>query len=60
MSKFISVVKFKVKTEDENNFIESMQKFNYDMIVGKRVHKDTQAYRKGHIIGNKFFSNTRK
>ena len=27
MSKFISVVKFKVKKEDENNFIESMQKF---------------------------------
>ena len=28
MSKFISVVKFKVKTEDENNFIEAMQKYN--------------------------------
>ena len=27
MSKFISVLKFKVKKEDENNFIESMQKF---------------------------------
>ena len=28
MSKFISVVKFKVKTEEENNFIEAMQKYN--------------------------------
>ena len=28
MSKFISVVKFKVKTEEENNFIAAMQKYN--------------------------------
>ena len=40
-----------------NKMLELMEKFNYDMIVGKRVHKDTQAYRKGHVIGNKFFSN---
>ena len=43
-----------------NKMLELMEKFNYDMIVGKRVHKDSKAYRKGHIIGNKFFSNTRK
>ena len=40
-----------------NKMLELMEKFNYDMVVGKRVHKDSQAYRKGHIIGNKFFSN---
>ncbi len=40
-----------------NKMLELMEQFNYDMIVGKRVHKDSQAYRKGHIIGNKFFSN---
>mgnify|MGYP005690427371 FL=1 len=28
MSKFISVVKFKVKPEEENNFIDAMQKYN--------------------------------
>ncbi len=40
-----------------NKMLESMEKFNYDMIVGKRVHNDSQAYRKGHIMGNKFFTN---
>ena len=34
-----------------------MDKYNYDMMVGKRVHKDSSAYRKGHVIGNRFFSN---
>ena len=28
MSKFISVVKFKVKPEEENNFNEAMQRYN--------------------------------
>ena len=40
MSKFISVVKFKVKTEDENNFIESMQKFNLtDGLIYRKLIK---------------------
>ena len=43
-----------------NKMLELMEQFNYDMIVGKRVHKDSQAYRKGHIIGNKFFFKFRK
>ena len=34
-----------------------MDKYNYDMMVGKRIHKDSSAYRKGHVIGNRFFSN---
>ena len=40
MSKFISIVKFKVKTEDENNFIESMQKFNLpDGLIYRKLIK---------------------
>jgi len=40
MSKFISVVKFKVKTEDENNFIESMRKFNLpDGLIYRKLIK---------------------
>lgn len=40
MPKFISVVKFKVKTEDENNFIESMQKFNLpDGLIYRKLIK---------------------
>ena len=40
MSKFISVVKFKVKTEDDNNFIESMQKFNFpDGLIYRKLIK---------------------
>ena len=29
---------------------------NYDMLVAKRIHSDPSAYRRGHVIGNKFFS----
>ena len=29
---------------------------NYDMLVAKRIHSDPLAYRRGHVIGNKFFS----
>ena len=36
--------------------IKKMDKYNYDMMVGKRIHNDRLAYRKGHVIGNKFFS----
>tara|TARA_B100000900_G_C20488222_1_gene678399 strand:+ start:218 stop:1138 length:921 start_codon:yes stop_codon:yes gene_type:complete len=40
-----------------NEILITMDKYNYDMMVGKRIHKDSSAYRKGHIIGNRFFSN---
>ena len=36
--------------------IKKMDKYKYDMMVGKRIHNDRLAYRKGHVIGNKFFS----
>jgi len=40
MSKFISIVKFKVKTEEENNFIKSMQKFNLpDGLIHRKLIK---------------------
>ena len=40
MSKFISVVKFKVKIEEESNFIESMQKFKLpDGLVYRKLIK---------------------
>ena len=40
-----------------DEMLKLMTKFNYDMIIGKRIHKDSLAYRKGHVFGNKFFSN---
>ena len=40
MSKFISVVKFKVKIEEESNFIQSMQKFKLpDGLVYRKLIK---------------------
>ena len=40
MSKFISVVKFKVITEEENNFIEAMKKYNLpDGLIYRRLIK---------------------
>ena len=44
MSKFISVVKFKVKTEDESNFIESMRKFNLpDGLIYRKLIKTSDT-----------------
>ncbi len=40
-----------------NKMLDLMRKYKYDMIVGKRVHSDSLAYRKGHVLGNRFFSN---
>ena len=38
MSKFISVVKFKVKPEEENNFIEAMKKYNLpDGLIYRKI-----------------------
>ena len=46
MTKFISVVKFKVKTEEENNFIESMKKYNLPdgLIFRKLIKTDKYSY----------------
>ncbi len=40
-----------------DEMIQLMTKFGYDMIVGKRIHSDSLAYRKGHVLGNRFFTN---
>src|SRR5437763_697079 len=29
---------------------------NLDMVVGKRVHKETAAYRAGHVLGNRMLA----
>ena len=46
MSKFISVVKFIVKKEEEKNFIESMKKFNLPdgLIYRKLIKTDGNIY----------------
>ena len=28
----------------------------FDMVIGKRVHKNAKAYRRGHLLGNKIFT----
>ncbi len=28
----------------------------FDMVVGKRIHKNKDAYRRGHLVGNKVFT----
>ena len=33
-----------------------MKNEKFDMMVAKRIHSDSSAYRKGHVIGNYFFS----
>ena len=33
-----------------------MKNENFDMMVAKRIHSDSSAYRKGHVLGNYFFS----
>lgn len=36
--------------------LKIMKNENFDMMVAKRIHSDSSAYRKGHVIGNYFFS----
>ena len=38
-----------------DQMLSQMIKYNLDMIVGKRIHNDDLAYRKGHVLGNRFF-----
>ena len=40
-----------------DQMLSKMIKYNLDMVVGKRIHNDDLAYRKGHVLGNRFFSN---
>ena len=39
-----------------SKLMKIMKNGNYDMLVAKRIHSDPLAYRRGHIVGNKFFS----
>lgn len=36
--------------------LKKMEKQDYDMLVAKRIHTKSSAYRKGHLLGNKLFS----
>lgn len=39
-----------------NDMLKLAEKNQLDMVVGSRKHLDSKAYRKGHILGNFFFS----
>ena len=41
---------------DIKNNLKKMKDENFDMMVAKRVHSDSSAYRTGHVFGNYFFS----
>src|SRR5688500_4632042 len=36
--------------------IELLVTQNLDMVVGRRVHNQTEAYRAGHVMGNKMLT----
>ena len=38
------------------DILKRMQDENFDMMVAKRIHSDSSAYRTGHVFGNYFFS----
>ena len=38
-----------------NEMIQKMEKNNLDMIVARRNHIQSSAYRLGHVFGNRFF-----
>ena len=38
------------------DILKKMQDENFDMMVAKRIHSDSSAYRTGHVFGNYFFS----
>ena len=42
---------------DIKNNLKKMKDENFDMMVAKRVHSDSSAYRTGHVFGNYFFQN---
>ena len=39
-----------------NQMIESILLDKFDMVIGKRMHLNSDAYRRGHLIGNKIFT----
>ena len=45
-------------TYDVSQISEALKKMiseKFDMLVAKRIHTDSEAYRKGHVVGNFFF-----
>ena len=36
--------------------LKKFREDDLDMLVAKRVHSQSKAYRKGHVFGNKFFT----
>ena len=38
------------------DILKKMKDENFDMMVAKRIHSDSSAYRTGHVFGNYFFS----
>ncbi len=41
------------KIKDMINYIVSEK---FDMVIGKRIHINSNAYRRGHLVGNKIFT----
>ena len=39
-----------------NKMLYHVENEKYDMVIGKRVHKNSKAYRRGHLLGNKIFT----
>lgn len=40
-----------------NQLVEMIQSQHLAMVVGQRVHQSADAYRAGHVLGNKLFTN---
>ena len=39
-----------------NKMLHHVEVEKFDMVIGKRVHINSKAYRRGHLIGNKIFT----
>lgn len=39
-----------------NQMIKYIVQDKFDMVIGKRIHLNSDAYRRGHLIGNKIFT----
>ena len=39
-----------------NKMLDHVKNEKFDMVIGKRVHKNSKAYRRGHLLGNKIFT----
>jgi len=39
-----------------NKMLDHVTNEKFDMVIGKRVHENPKAYRRGHLLGNKIFT----